>query len=206
MRSALLMLFCAACGDEAMENPPPRPSRATTVESPASSDASATPVSEVKATAGVDDLFAMTVTDPLGAPTLTATQRHQSKGVNPANPTRQSCLGAQCHAGNATSFLVGLTVCADPACKTLASNVEVRIATGDGRVYQTFTGADGNAWVAGTGGLTSPTRVGIKSGSVIKVMKDPLVDATTAGSCNMQTCHGADPAGTKVPTNVVLTL
>ncbi len=154
--------------------------------------------------AATTDLFAMAVTDRVERPALTAAQRHQAKGVNPANPARQSCMAGQCHLGNSMPFLAGLTVCADAACKAVAEGVEVRIATGDGKVYQAFTGADGNAWIPGSGGLAAPSRVAIRRGSAIKTMSSPLEDATSAGSCNMQTCHGADPAGVKPPVNIVL--
>lgn len=188
---------CAANDEEGDGAPRPAPSprgasSETNDEPPAEATPASAPAPAPAGAPGPVDPFALAVTDPLPKPALTATQRHQAKGVNPANPSRQSCVGSECHGGRSKPFLFAVTVCANETCRALAEDVEVRVATGDGKVYQAFTGADGNAWFPGTGALGDPAWVAIRSGTTTKTMPQPLYAAAGGGSCNMQGCHGAD--------------
>jgi hypothetical protein len=191
-------------GDDGRPAPAARSDREEANETtPPASTASEAP--EPAAAQAAIDPFALAVTDPSPPPVLTATQRHQAKGVNPQNPSRQSCVGSECHGGRSKPFLFAVSVCANETCRTPAADVEVRVATGDGKVYQAFTGADGNAWFAGSGALADPARVAIRKGTTTKTMPQPLVAAAGGGSCNMQSCHGAD-ARDALTKNVVLTI
>jgi hypothetical protein len=156
--------------------------------------------------AGPVDPFALPVTYEQPKPTRSASIFHQSKGVNPNNPTRQSCLGAQCHVGNSAPFAFALTVCTDERCRAYEKDVEVRVVGSDGVVFSSYTGEDGNAWFYDNGKLKFPAYAGIRTPQTTKVMQGQLVGGTNAGSCNMQGCHGANPNNTPADAalNVVL--
>lgn len=120
-----------------------------------------------------------------GAPAYTkGSPPHSANDHHETPMTGMDCLS--CHNGDtAPEFLFGGTVYRGTK---PAPNVQVRVLDAAGEVQgSTYSDADGNFWVAGTGGL-APGRTGVRHATTAKSMAASI----SSGGCNASSCHGTN--------------